>query len=136
MVKGNNSPQRLGDFPFDCDICGGRYWYSESTVLGVYTGRGGCLVCRNCADPIDYGLVPYKIPAERPVPTSRTAIPPDLNTSPPFDTAQEDPMSTSPTYNRALNATWDTQLYQTWNMGTIPWGTVPNLVNNDPENPQ
>lgn len=66
------TPNRLHDHIIMCDICGNPTWYSEAVKLTTYTGRGGCLVCPKDADPIDYGLVPYKIPAERPVKETRT----------------------------------------------------------------
>ena len=57
-----------GDYYFSCMICGDRCWASTARKLSTYTGRGGLIVCPECDDPIDYGLVPYTIPAEKPVP--------------------------------------------------------------------
>lgn len=62
---------RLNDYIIDCDVCGAPCWYSETTKLKPDTGRGGCLVCSRDKDPIDYGLVPFKIRAEKPVKETR-----------------------------------------------------------------
>lgn len=62
---------KIGDWYVFCDICGQRYYASETTKLSTYTGRGGLIVCPKDVDKIDYGLVPYDIPVERPVPFSR-----------------------------------------------------------------
>lgn len=145
MTNKKFSPARMWDYTFACDICGAKCWASEGTVLDVYTGRGGAFVCPECNDPIDYGLVPYKIPAEKPVPISRDAyytggtIPANLNTTVPFDTAFLDPMSTSTSQSNAfintVNATWDQLLYQTWDKWNVPWGSLPSILN-APEDPQ
>lgn len=50
---------KLGDWYVNCDICGKRIYASKSTKLSTYTGKGGCVVCRNDADCIDYGSVPF-----------------------------------------------------------------------------
>jgi hypothetical protein len=50
-----------------CDICGQACYADEATKLKPETGRGGLLVCPNDVDSIDYGLIPYVLPNERPV---------------------------------------------------------------------
>lgn len=65
------NPGRLGDWVVFCDICGQKCYASETTKLEMYTGRGGLIVCAKDADKIDYGLVPYKVPVERPIPWTR-----------------------------------------------------------------
>lgn len=72
MTKNKYTSNRLHDYPIMCDICGLPTWYSESYKLGVYTGRGGLRVCKEDNDAIHYGLVPYKIRAEKPVTDTRT----------------------------------------------------------------
>ena len=93
------SPGHLGDFVTFCDICGQKTWFSECVPSqDVYTGKGGTLACLECADPIHYGLVPYTIRAERPVPMSRdtvyaanpSAVP---QTNAVFDASVFDPMA-------------------------------------------
>lgn len=119
---------RLGDYVFDCQICGQRAWFSESFTLSVYTGRGGLRVCSECKDPIDYGLVPYKVPAEQPVPlaldsnytANPTAIP---QIYAPFNYQLFDPMSTSPATNASEVLTWDKLNLLTWDQWLNPWGT-------------
>ncbi len=111
-------PGKLGDFVIYCDICGCPCLYSESTKLDSYTGRGGLLVCPTHADPIDYGLVPYKIQAEKPIPETRTnhyqANPSAVPTIvPAFDTGTEDPMSTG-------------QVYGNWEDITDLWENISN----------
>lgn len=63
---------RLNDYIIMCDTCGAPCWRSEATLLKPQTGNGGSLVCPRDVDPIDYGLVPYKIKPERSVPMTRT----------------------------------------------------------------
>ncbi len=50
-----------------CDICGQACYDWEVTRLKTDTGRPGLLVCKNDADSVDYGLVPYTVPNERTV---------------------------------------------------------------------
>lgn len=63
--------KHLTDHLVHCDICGTICWYSETRTLDTYTGQGGAIVCKRHKDPIDYGLVPYKIRAEKPVKETR-----------------------------------------------------------------
>ena len=98
MIKDRFSPPRVGDYIIFCDICGAKCYASEATTLSTYTGHGGLLVCPLDVDPIDYGIVPYKIPAEQPVPTTRNnhyssnpSSVPDVHT--PFNAETTDPMS-------------------------------------------
>jgi hypothetical protein len=65
------SPGRLGDWVVFCDICGQKCYASETSKLSTYTGRGGLIVCKNDKDKIDYGLVPYNVPAEKNIPWTR-----------------------------------------------------------------
>ena len=64
--------------------------------LTTYTGKGGLLVCQDDADVIDYGLVPYKVPAETPITDTSTnhyaSNPEDVPTGDaPFNTANKNP---------------------------------------------
>lgn len=90
----NNFKHRIkkGDYPIDCDICGATCWFSQSTVLDKNTGKGGLRVCPDDKDATDYGLVPYKVRPERPVPdvrqhqtdTTTTDTAPDFTTFDPL----------------------------------------------------
>lgn len=66
---------RREDWVVFCAICGSKTWASDTTKLAPETGRGGLIVCPDCVDPIDYGLVPYRIPAEAPVPFAQNLLP-------------------------------------------------------------
>lgn len=78
-----------GDWYVFCDICGQKCYASEATKLGTDTGRGGLIVCKYDVDSTDYGLVPYALPIEQPIPwarinqtnTSNGAAPIDVETS-------------------------------------------------------
>lgn len=126
---------RIGDFITYCDQCGCMCWASETVPLDTYSGKGNIRVCFDDYDGIDYGLVPYKIPAEKPVPFARDtvyvsnpqAIP---ETFKPFNAALFDPMSTSPSQASSIYLSWDKLNLQTWNMWNIPWGAN---VDYDPE---
>src|SRR5690349_18258993 len=61
------NPGRVGDWIVFCDICGKKCYSSEITILSNYTGRGGLAVCKQDADRIDPGLIPFRYPTERPV---------------------------------------------------------------------
>lgn len=61
---------RKGRYIF-CDICGQACYEWEITKLKPETGRGGLIVCRNDADAIDFGLIPYTPTTERPVTWTR-----------------------------------------------------------------
>lgn len=119
---------RHGNWTFNCQICGQKAWASESRKLNVYTGRGGLRVCLECADPIDYGTVPYKIPAERPVQWSsdlmntgsESSIPTKFT---PFNYTIFDPMGTSPSVASSAKLSWDMLNIATWDTWTVPWGT-------------
>jgi hypothetical protein len=74
------NPGKLGDWVVFCDICGQKCYASESTKLSTYTGHGGAIVCPNDVDKLDYGLIPYRIPVEKPIPWARigdSPIPPN-----------------------------------------------------------
>lgn len=106
-------------------------WASDTVQLDTYSGKGNIRVCLDDFDGIDYGLVPYKIPAEKPVPFARdtvyvsnpSAIP---QTYKPFNSALFDPMSTSPQEATSASLTWDKLNLQTWNKWNVPWGTDPS----------
>ncbi len=76
---------KLGDWVVFCDICGGKCYASETVKLSTYTGRGGLIVCKSDADAIDPGLIPYTIPAERPVPWTRINHTDTTNGAAPID---------------------------------------------------
>lgn len=65
------NPGRLGDWVVFCDICGQKCYASEASRLDANTGRGGLIVCPKDIDKIDFGLIPYKVPVERPIPWTR-----------------------------------------------------------------
>lgn len=73
MANLNNykDKKRVGDYQIFCDQCGMCCWASDSQELSKETGKGGLRVCPNCVDAVDYGLIPYKIGAEKPIPDSR-----------------------------------------------------------------
>lgn len=73
MTKDVNkfTKHRLNDYIIFCDTCGAPCWKSQATLLKTDTGLGGSLVCPRDVDKRDYGLVPYKIPAEKSVPVAR-----------------------------------------------------------------
>ena len=62
---------RKGDWYVYCDICGRRCYHSETVKLSNYTGKGGLIVCKQDADSIDPGLIPYNVRAEKNVPEVR-----------------------------------------------------------------
>lgn len=72
MTINKYTKKRLKDYPITCDICSKVCWFSESSKLDVYTGRGGLRVCPSDKDKIHYGFKPYKIRAESPVVDTRT----------------------------------------------------------------
>ncbi len=59
---------RIGDYQVYCTVCGAVCWYSESFILGPYTGHEGQLVCPDHNYQPQYGLQPYVIEPEEPVP--------------------------------------------------------------------
>lgn len=77
--------ERLFDYMIYDQITGYKIWRSEAVKLDTYTGKGGLLTHKNVAEKalnIVYGLVPYKIPAERPIPETTSNHPaPDEGTS-------------------------------------------------------
>lgn len=124
---------RLGDYVIDCDICGQRCWYSESSVLGIYTGRGGLLVCPECKDPIDYGIVPYYVIPERPITNTREAnrtaslksIPQKYK---PFLADNMDPAAYSPEQANSYQISWDLLSQVTWDNWGVPLSGEPVFV--------
>lgn len=119
------TPKRLGDYTFSCNICGQKWWRSQATVLDIYTGRGGLTVCPNCNDPIDYGLVPFKIPKEEHVPDSS----PDIYTStvgafdPITDYQTQNPMAITPQNPSSVTLTWGENPY-VWDSTQITWDGI------------
>lgn len=131
MTKGvnNYSKGRLGDYIIFCDICGQPCWHSESVKLKPDTGRGGCIVCPADADPVDYGLVPYKIrPEKSPKEVRVNNLNDSTNITQSFDPIQDyqiqNPLSgdppTSSSSGNILN--WDNITYVTWDNWNTPWG--------------
>ena len=90
---------RREDWVVYCAICGSKTWASDSQVLAPETGRGGLRVCPDDVDAIDYGLVPYRIPAEQSVPFTNYLIPPATQTTYPFDYENGNPLDTTPAQN-------------------------------------
>lgn len=68
-----------------CDICGQACYMWEVTKLSADTGRGGMLVCKNDADKIDFGLVPFIPRTEQQIPFSRPNHSDISNGSEPYD---------------------------------------------------
>lgn len=119
-MKDKFTPARQGDYTSFCQICGQKCWSSEIRKQDTYTGRGGTLACKECQDPIDYGLVPYKVPAERPVPFT-TGVP--FNTfgiGKPF-IAEDFDWTNTPQYIESAYSTWDQLVFSTWDQWTFRW---------------
>lgn len=117
---------RHGDYVFDCNICGQRCWFSQHHILAPETGRGGCVVCPECNDPWDYGIIPYYVRAEQPVQVSRdanhTANPKAIPNDGIFVNYDKfDPTIYTP---QQLNA-----LYQPWNLQTVAWNNWSLQIN-------
>ncbi len=95
MNKNNyHTSKKIGDYTGFCDTCGMPFWASEGTILDTYTGLGGAWVCPTCVDPIDYGLVPFKVLPEEPVRESRATTAPTNTIDPAnLDFTTIDPMS-------------------------------------------
>lgn len=116
---------RLSDYLIDCDICGAPCWHSESFKLDTYTGRGGCIVCHRCNDDIDYGLVPFVVPPERPVPVTRSN---NFNDNvniptlygPVTDYQAQDPLIITPQNPISIDRTWDGTPF-TWDSYPYRW---------------
>jgi hypothetical protein len=68
-----------------CDMCGQACYIWEVTKLSADTGRGGLLVCKNDADKLDFGLVPYIVSSESKVPYARPNHTNVDNASEPYD---------------------------------------------------
>lgn len=77
---------RHGDWYVYCDVCGQRFYASDTTKLSTYTGRGGLVVCHNDIDKIDSGLVPFKPRKESSLPWSRSGFTDTDNGAPIVDT--------------------------------------------------
>lgn len=118
---------RLSDWIIHCDICGKPTWYSDSVTLEPETGKGGLLVCPDDRDIIDYGLVPYEIPTESQVTTTRidntiyTSTP--TTTYEPFDINAYDPMSISdPSVLTIIGQDWEELTSVNWeDMTLVNW---------------
>lgn len=132
------TPARHGDSTFNCMICGQKAWTSEAITLDIYTGRGGLKVCRECNDPIDYGIVPYKVPAEKSVPWAIDAMYSNnpgvfnatfaLQKHTSFDYSLFDPLSGNNTDSMTQGALWD-QITTSWEQWLLPWGVGYTTVN-------
>lgn len=70
MVSNKYFSGRKGPYVY-CEICGQATYLWEATKLSAETGRGGLVVCRNDADKLDFGLMPYVASTESKVPFSR-----------------------------------------------------------------
>src|ERR1700733_2002114 len=112
---------RLGDWTIYCMTCGSKTWASDSQVLSNETGRGGLRVCPDCVDVIDYGIVPYKIPAEQPIPYASYLLPTPIDPFPSFPYETFNPLSTTP--QQLL--TPSTGL-TTWDVTTTNWDNESN----------
>ncbi len=128
MKKDKYSPARKWDFTFNCMICGNKCFASESHLLDTYTGRGGLRVCSECNDPIDYGIVPYKIPAEKSTSWSADAMnsanPDDIETDyGPWDYINFDPMGTAPILASGTQNQWENLNIKKWEEWTTLWGS-------------
>lgn len=129
MAKNNYKPRRkLGDYVIPCDICGMNCWASQAMVLPPETGRGGLIVCPTDRDAIDYGLIPYVVEPEKPVPISRsnnyTSNPEDVpNDRNPLDISIWNPMNTTGTQAQTIGKTWDQLNDVTWDNWDLPWGS-------------
>jgi len=86
---------KIGDYKVQCHICGMTCWYSDASFLDVSTGRGGLLVCPVDKDKIVYGLIPYKLSPEKPIPYANydSSVPANLVDI--IDLQTTDPMSIS-----------------------------------------
>jgi hypothetical protein len=128
-LKDKFTPGRLGDFVYFCQQCGTKCWASETVKLGTYTGHGGLRVCSECVDVIDYGIVPYKIPAEKPVPfafdtTNIGNIGAIYQQYPSWDYEAYD-WTVNPNTPVVNNQTWDQSNF-TWNASIRIWGDGAN----------
>lgn len=68
-----------------CEICGQPCYLRETVKLSPFTGRGGLVVCKDDADRIDPGLIPYMLTEEKKVPFSRPNHTNITNSSAPID---------------------------------------------------
>jgi hypothetical protein len=126
MTKNQFDGFNYKDHVIYCDICGCPTPFADATLLDVYTGRGGLLVCKRDKDDIDYGLVPYKINTEsviKEASINHYATNPDNipNLHDPFDYALYDPMSYDP--NGVLNVVWEAIDQVTWEDWNSAWET-------------
>lgn len=103
-------------------------WASEATILPEYTANDNKWVCPNCVDIVDYGLIPYTIPPETPIPRASSDQVVLTTLVPPLDFRYFDPLSGSPQEAQARYYTWDQQLYSNWETLTFlnweEWGTT------------
>lgn len=90
MKNNYKEKKKLGDYPTFCDTCGSKMWYSESKVLGKYTGLDGSQVCSDCVDGIVHTFVPFTIEPEKTVKISRNTLP-DVTTAPSIDFTKSPP---------------------------------------------
>jgi|SRR6185437_9386983 len=112
---------RPGDWPVDCAICGSRVWFSDTTVLDPYSGRGNMRACPDDVDPIDYGLVSYSARPEQPVPYAvvlEPNTPANISFASVIGYEILDPMS-----GITGLTTWDQLNSQTWDTWSTKWGS-------------
>jgi len=115
---------RLSDYVEYCAICGSKTWHSDMRTNPDYSGRDGLRVCPDCLDPVDYGLVPFLIPTEKPVPTAQYLLGTPTTNTPPvdyvnFDYENYDPASGAPLYQ---SIRWGKLTEATWATLINPWG--------------
>ena len=115
---------RPNDWTCYCAICGSKTWASDIQTMGEYTGREGLKCCPDCIDPIDYGLVPYRIPVEQSVPFVNYLLPTPVDNS--FDMIYEtmDPMNIG-SQNLGIWANCNKQVWANWNYAT--WSKLINV---------
>lgn len=76
---------KIGDYYLYCDQCSQPCWESLSTKLDNDTGKDGLVVCPNCIDATDYGLIPFVVRPEDSIPvvrinqTNTDTIPQEVN---------------------------------------------------------
>lgn len=124
MSKKNNyrNKIKINDYVIFCDICAMKCWHSESKILHKYTGHGNAIVCPNCVDSIDYGLVPYKVRPEKSPEITRNnhyaSNPQDV----PEGRNPVDPSTFNPLAGYLSYTDWDDITDVTWGTWWTPWG--------------
>lgn len=75
------------------DLTGWRHFKSEMIKMDIYSGHGGLYAKKDIAYPVHYGLVPYTVPAEKPIQETRTNHTEYTDAVEPYDWTTVDPMS-------------------------------------------